>query len=111
MTNQLLSALGNELVEQKSYTFEVLRIIAKDASLSTPDREAIRSAADELEAQLRALLASQAEVFETRSRLIAVTDQLIEARKTIAEMVAIKPQIDAVSGIITATTGGHYRNA
>lgn len=59
--------------------FDVLRIIAQDeGKLTEVDRAAVRNAADELEASERAHLATLAELIETRGRLIAVNDRLIE---------------------------------
>lgn len=68
--------------ELRDDTFDVLRIIAKDArGLPPSDREVIRSAADELEQVYRALHATQLELLESQARRIATNEQLIEARK------------------------------
>jgi len=62
-------------------TFDVLRIIAKDArGLPSADRETIRTAADELEICRQMIIGLQTALIESNQRRIATNDQLIESR-------------------------------
>lgn len=60
---------------------EVLRVIASEARLSSDDKASLLTAAEQLEFAQRDLIATYAKLIETQQRLIAVNDQLIEARK------------------------------
>lgn len=72
----------SRIIAEPANAFDDLRIIASSGTrLDTPTREIIRSAADELEATQKALVATQCQLIEAQARLIAVNEQLIEARK------------------------------
>jgi len=74
--------------------FDVLRIIAKDThGLSKDDRASINGAADELETAQRSLVKLHFEYCQLQQRLIAVNEQLIDARKELAEKRLILPQV------------------
>lgn len=75
-------AVTGAILAENTNSFDLLRIIAKDESrLGKEDREALRTAADELEAAQRSLILATNELIETRNRLIAVNDQMIAMRK------------------------------
>jgi hypothetical protein len=73
----------NRIINETSNSFDVLRIIAGE--MKGPDRESLLTAADELEMTQRAFVLASIDLVETRQRLIAVNDQLIEARRSPAQ--------------------------
>jgi hypothetical protein len=73
------------VLNEASNSFDVLRIIAKDTrGLGSAERESIRQAADELEDAQRRLIKVYFDLQQTQQQLIAVNEQLIEARKAAA---------------------------
>jgi hypothetical protein len=81
--------------------FDVLRIIAKDSrGLSKDDRASIASAADELEDTYRRLIKVHFEFCQLQQRLIAVNDQLLEARQELAEKRKVYPSLSLTTGPI-----------
>lgn len=72
----------SQILSEATNGFDELRIIAKDShSLEPSDRAKIRQAADELEECQRRLIKLYYEFQQTQAHLIAVNEQLIEARK------------------------------
>jgi hypothetical protein len=69
----------SRIINETSNSFDLLRIIAGE--LKGQDRESLLTAADELEVIQRAFVLASLDLIETRQRLIAVNDQLIEARR------------------------------
>lgn len=74
-------AVTSRVLNEPSNSFDVVRIIAKDAKLNKEDRASLYYAADELEAAQRALIICSHQLIETQARLIAVNDRLIEELK------------------------------
>ena len=97
VTHQILTEIPNVVDE--------LRIIAKDGGrLDAPKRELIASAADELETAYKALIQLHAQLIETQRRLIAVNEQLIEARKVALPKPKSLPFMSLSSGWIPVIT-------
>jgi hypothetical protein len=72
------------VITEPSNTFDVVRIIAKDArGLDSADRESLRRAADELEQAQRLLILTQVALIEAQQRQIATGERLLELRKAI----------------------------
>lgn len=75
-------ATTSRILAESSNAFDELRIIAGENNKLPPaDRAIIRRAADDLESSYRALGLTHLQLIETQQRLIAVNDQLIQARK------------------------------
>lgn len=87
------------IVNEAANGFDLLRIIAKDThGLSKDDRASINGAADELEHAQRALVKLYFEYGQLQQKLIAVTDQLLDVRKEIAEKRLKLPQVTLTIG-------------
>lgn len=72
----------SRILAENANSFDELRIIAGENNKLPPaDRATIRRAADDLESSYRALGLTHLQLIETQQRLIAVNDQLIQARK------------------------------
>ena len=95
----------HRLINEPSNSFDDLRIIAKDGGrLDAPKRELIASAADELETAYKALIQLHAQLNETQRSLIAVNEQLIEARKVALPKPKSLPFMSLSSGWIPVIT-------
>jgi len=85
-------------MNEMSDSFDVLRIIAKDAQgLPQKDRDIINSAADEIEQLYRMLSQTQAQLIETQRHEIAVGERLLVAMKREQELLA---RINAPAGVV-----------
>lgn len=69
----------NRVINEPSNSSDLLRIIAGE--LKGQDRQSVLLAAEELELAQRVLTATSLELIETRQRLIAVNERLIEERR------------------------------
>jgi hypothetical protein len=74
-------ATTHRILNERSDSFDLVRIIAKDSNISRDDRETLNQAANDYEDTQRSLVAVYQALIETQQKLIAVNEQLIEEKK------------------------------
>ena len=74
----------SNLLNEHEFSFDVLRIIAKDRhALTSEDREHMLIAADQLEASYRNIFIVAEKLAEAKQQNQALSDALMEARKLV----------------------------